>query len=86
MVRTGQVAKLLIAGLRGEAHERWPKGIGLAAEVITGMRDSPLGPALEATALTLIYDGLLPAHCEARTATVSRPQGRRCLLPSRCAG
>ena len=40
-----------------EAH--WLRGIGLPAQMIAGMRESPLWPALEATAHTLVYDSLI---------------------------
>src|SRR6266702_8825377 len=57
---SGEVAKLIITGQRGEAYEHWLNGIGVPAEMIAGMRESPLWPALEATAHTLIYDSLIP--------------------------
>jgi pimeloyl-ACP methyl ester carboxylesterase len=63
----GEVAKLIITGRRGEAYERWLKGIGVPADMIAGMRQSPLWPALEATAHTLVYDSLI---------TGSMPPGR----------
>jgi Alpha/beta hydrolase family len=56
----GEVAKLVVTGRRGEAYERWMRGIGVPAEMIAGMRESPLWPALESTAHTLIYDSLIP--------------------------
>jgi pimeloyl-ACP methyl ester carboxylesterase len=56
---SGEVAKLIITGRRGEAYEHWLRGIGLPAEMIAGMRESPLWPALEATAHTLVYDSLI---------------------------
>ena len=63
----GEVAKLIITGRRGDAYERWLRGIGVPADMIAGMRNSPLWPALEATAHTLVYDSLI---------TGSMPPGR----------
>jgi pimeloyl-ACP methyl ester carboxylesterase len=56
----GEVARLIVTGQRGEAYERWLRGIGVPAEMITEMREGALWPALEATAHTLIYDSLIP--------------------------
>src|SRR6266496_5875791 len=53
---SGEVARLIVTGRRGEAYEHWMRGIGVPGEMIAGMRQSPLWPALEATAHTLIYD------------------------------
>jgi pimeloyl-ACP methyl ester carboxylesterase len=47
---SGEVARLIIAGRRGDAYEHWMRGIGVPAEMIAQMRDGPLWPALEATA------------------------------------
>jgi pimeloyl-ACP methyl ester carboxylesterase len=63
----GEVAKLIITGRRGEAYQRWLRGIGVPDEMIAGMRQSPLWPALEATAHTLVHDSLI---------TGSMPPGR----------
>ncbi len=38
---SGEVAKLIITGRRGQAYERWLNGIGVPAEMIAGMRESP---------------------------------------------
>jgi pimeloyl-ACP methyl ester carboxylesterase len=57
---SGEVAKLIITGHRGDAYERWMRGIGVPAEMIAQMRQGPLWPALKATAHTLIYDSLIP--------------------------
>lgn len=71
---SGEVAKLIITGQRGEAYERWLTGIGVPAEMIAGMRNSPLWPALEATAHTLIYDSLIPGSMPPdRLAAISTP-------------
>jgi len=71
---SGEVAKLVITGRRGEAYEHWLNGIGVPAEMIAGMRESPLWPALEATAHTLIYDSLIPGSLPPdRLAAISIP-------------
>ena len=71
---SGEVAKLVITGRRGEAYEHWLRGIGLPAEMIDGMRNSPLWPALEATAHTLIYDSLIPGSMPPdRLAAITTP-------------
>jgi pimeloyl-ACP methyl ester carboxylesterase len=69
----GEVAKLIITGRRGEAYERWLTGIGVPAEMIAGMRTSPLWPVLEATAHTLVYESLI---------TGSMPSGRLAAITS----
>jgi pimeloyl-ACP methyl ester carboxylesterase len=70
----GEVAKLIITGRRGEAYERWMNGIGVPAEMVAGMREGPLWPALEATAHTLIYDSLIPGSMSPdRLAAISTP-------------
>jgi hypothetical protein len=55
----GEVAKLVITGRCDDAYERWLTGIGVPAEMIAGMRQDPIWPALEAAAHTLIYDSLI---------------------------
>jgi pimeloyl-ACP methyl ester carboxylesterase len=71
---SGEVAKLIITGRRGEAYERWLNGIGVPAEMIAQMRQGPLWPALEATAHTLIYDSLIPGSMPPdRLAAISTP-------------
>ncbi len=71
---SGEVAKLIITGQRGEAYEHWLNGIGVPAEMITGMREGPLWPALEASAHTLIYDSLIPGSMPPdRLAAISTP-------------
>src|SRR5437660_6090305 len=71
---SGEVARLVITGRRGEAYEHWLGGIGVPAEMIAGMRESPLWPALEATAHTLIYDSLIPGSLPPdRLAAISTP-------------
>jgi pimeloyl-ACP methyl ester carboxylesterase len=71
---SGEVARLIITGRRGEAYEHWLKGIGVPAEMIAQMRESPMWPALEATAHTLIYDSLIPGSMPPdRLAAISTP-------------
>jgi pimeloyl-ACP methyl ester carboxylesterase len=57
---SGEVAKLIVTGRRGDAYMHWLRGIGVPTEMIAQMRQSPIWPALEATAHTLIYDSLIP--------------------------
>jgi pimeloyl-ACP methyl ester carboxylesterase len=70
----GEVARLIITGRRGEAYERWMKGIGVPAEMIAGMREGPFWPALEATAHTLVYESFIPGSMPPdRLAAISTP-------------
>jgi pimeloyl-ACP methyl ester carboxylesterase len=70
----GQVARLIVTGRRGEAYERWLRGIGVPAGMITQMREGPFWPALEATAHTLVYDSLIPGSMPPdRLAAISTP-------------
>jgi pimeloyl-ACP methyl ester carboxylesterase len=70
----GEVARLIVTGRRGGAYERWLTGIGVPPDMITGMRQSPLWPALEASAHTLIYDSLIPgAMPPDRLAAITTP-------------
>jgi pimeloyl-ACP methyl ester carboxylesterase len=70
----GEVAKLIVTGRRGDAYERWLRGIGVPAEMISGMRESPLWPALEATAHTLVYDSLIAGSMSpGRLAAITTP-------------
>lgn len=70
----GEVARLVVTGRRGEAYEHWLKGIGVPAEMIAGMRQSPLWPALEATAHTLVYDSLITGSMPPeRLSAISTP-------------
>jgi pimeloyl-ACP methyl ester carboxylesterase len=71
---SGEVAKLIVTGRRGDAYEHWLRGIGVPADMIAGMRQGPLWPALEATAHTLIYDSLIPGSLPpARLAAINTP-------------
>lgn len=53
----GEVARLVVTG-RGEAYDHWPRGIGVPAEMIADMHQSPLWPTMEATA----HAGLRQPH------------------------
>jgi pimeloyl-ACP methyl ester carboxylesterase len=71
---SGEVARLIIAGRRGDAYEHWMRGIGVPAEMIAQMRDGPLWPALEATAHTLVYESFIPGSMPpGRLAAISTP-------------
>ena len=50
---------MIRSGGRGKAVASFLEGIGLPAEAIEGMRQSPEWPSLEATAHTLLYDGAI---------------------------
>jgi pimeloyl-ACP methyl ester carboxylesterase len=56
---TDVVPELIAAGRGGEAVEAFVTGIGLPAEVVAGMRQSPMWPVWEAMAHTLLYDGAI---------------------------
>jgi hypothetical protein len=38
---SGEVARLIVTGRRGDAYEHWMRGIGVPAEMIAEMRDGP---------------------------------------------
>ncbi len=70
----GEVARLVITGRRSEAYEHWLRGIGVPADMIAGMREGPIWPALEATAHTLVYDSLITGSMPPdRLAAISTP-------------
>jgi pimeloyl-ACP methyl ester carboxylesterase len=71
---SGEVARLIITGRRGDAYEHWMRGIGVPAEMIAQMRAGPLWPALEATAHTLVYESFIPGSMPPdRLAAISTP-------------
>lgn len=71
---SGEVARLIVTGRRGEAYERWLRGIGVPDEMIAQMREGPLWPALEATAHTLVYESFIPGTMPpARLAAITTP-------------
>ncbi len=55
-VYTSELLKLLDAGRGGDAVELFMKFVGTPAEMVEGMRKSPMWPLLEAVAPTLAYD------------------------------
>jgi pimeloyl-ACP methyl ester carboxylesterase len=54
-----EVAKLIVVGRRSDAFEHWMNGIGVPAEMISGMRQAPYWPSLELLAHTLVYDSIV---------------------------
>lgn len=69
-----EVAELVAAGRRGDAMERFQRGIGVPAEMVEGMLASPAWPALEALAHTLVYDLTITSSLTRQLlATVSMP-------------
>ena len=54
-----EVAELVAAGRRGDAVEHFNRSIGVPDEMITGLRQAPSWPALEALAHTLVYDTVI---------------------------
>jgi pimeloyl-ACP methyl ester carboxylesterase len=65
------LAAALAAGRRGDAVTRFMAHVGMPAEQIAGMRQSPFFPALEAIAPTLAYD-----HAGLMGATLAVPVGK----------
>src|SRR6266566_4171080 len=71
---SGEVARLIITGRRGDAYEHWMRGIGVPAEMIAQMREGPLWTALEATAHTLVYESFIPGSLPPdRLAAIGTP-------------
>jgi len=69
-----EVAKLIVVGRPGDSFEHWMKGIGVPAEMISGMRGESYWPALEALAHTLVYDSIILRSMTAdRLSSVSTP-------------
>jgi pimeloyl-ACP methyl ester carboxylesterase len=56
-----RLAALIAAGRRGDAVAQFLREIGLPAEAIAGLRQSPLWPGLEAMAHTIAYDNTITA-------------------------
>ncbi|MGH9429388.1 MAG: alpha/beta fold hydrolase, partial [Terriglobia bacterium] len=61
------IRELLTADRRGDAVEFFLEGVGVPPEMVTGMRQSPEWPKLEALAPTIVYDnavvgGMLPTE------------------------
>lgn len=53
------LTELVAAGRRGDAVAYWQTQLGIPAEVIAQMRQSPMWPGLEAVAPTLPYDATI---------------------------
>jgi pimeloyl-ACP methyl ester carboxylesterase len=56
---TAQLAELVAAGRRGAAVEHFVTSIGVPAEMVAGMRETPSWAAMEAVAHTLVYDSMI---------------------------
>jgi pimeloyl-ACP methyl ester carboxylesterase len=56
---TAELGELLAAGRRKAAVEFYLTGIGVPAEMVAGMRDTPAWSAMEAVAHTLVYDSMI---------------------------
>jgi pimeloyl-ACP methyl ester carboxylesterase len=76
------VPDLIAAGRRGEAVEAFVTGIGLPAEVVAEMRQSPEWPAWEAMAHTLLYDGAITEDRSLVTERLSAVTVRTLVLSS----
>jgi pimeloyl-ACP methyl ester carboxylesterase len=70
------LAAALAAGRRGDAVARFMAHVGMPAEQIAGMRQSPFFPALEAIAPTLAYD-----HAGLLGDSVAVPAGKAARVP-----
>ncbi|MEV0826653.1 alpha/beta fold hydrolase [Nonomuraea rubra] len=69
-----RLRKLVREGRRGEAVEAFQAAVGLPQEMISGMRESPFRPVLEAIAPTLVYDAAVTNAADlARYAAVTVP-------------
>jgi pimeloyl-ACP methyl ester carboxylesterase len=64
-----RLAELISTDRRGDAVEFFLTGIGLPPEAVSGTRQSPAWPAMEAMAYTLLYDSALS---EDRTLVTER--------------
>ena len=64
-----RLAKLVVAGRRGEAVEQFKtRMVGIPEDVVAAMRHAPFRPALEAIAHTLVYDATLVGDMTLPTA------------------
>ena len=69
-----EVAELVAAGRRGDAVEHFHTSIGVPAELISGMRQAPFWPDLEAIAHTLAYDAVIGTSLPAaRLSAIATP-------------
>lgn len=53
---TAELAAIIATGRYGDAVEHFHRSIGVPDELVDGMRETPLWPALEAIAPSLVYD------------------------------
>ncbi len=68
---TAQISQNLAAGRRGDAVVAFMNFVGTPAEMVDGMKHSPMWPMFEAVAPTLAYDALVLGS-ERRPAPVER--------------
>ena len=69
-----EIAALVAEGRRGDAVERFQRGIGVPAEITAGMRQSPQWATMEGVAHTLVYDlTIIESLPPARLKTVTTP-------------
>jgi pimeloyl-ACP methyl ester carboxylesterase len=64
---TARLAELVAAGRRDAAVEHFMSGIGVPADIVDQMRDSPQWTAMVAVAHTLVYDGILSGQTSPAT-------------------
>jgi pimeloyl-ACP methyl ester carboxylesterase len=71
---TGRLTELVAAGRREAAVEHFLAGVGLPADVLAQMRDTPPWTAMVAVTHTLVYDSLISEATDARLlARVTAP-------------
>ena len=69
-----EIASLVAAGRRGDAVEHFNRSIGVPANIVSGMREQPFWPGLEAIAHTLAYDVTITGSMSGATLrTVTTP-------------
>jgi pimeloyl-ACP methyl ester carboxylesterase len=66
-----ELAELIAAGRRGDAVEHFHRSIGVPAELVAGLRQSPGWPALESVAPTLVYDTTIASSVPVLSAIVA---------------
>lgn len=69
-----ELTALVDAGRRGDAVEHFNRSIGVPAELVAGLRESPAWPVMEAMAHTLVYDlTITPSLTTADLAAITTP-------------
>jgi pimeloyl-ACP methyl ester carboxylesterase len=69
-----EISRLVAAGRRGDAVEHFNRSIGVPADMISGMRQQPFWPGLEAIAHTLVYDVTITGSLSGATLrTITTP-------------